>query len=115
MAVASAARKRKGKGKGKKIAARGGKARKTTAAPEPAKPAASPRLEEALRNWRLAEAKRRSVPAFRIMTDATLKAIAERRPSTTAELIAIPGIGMKAVESYGAAIYRLVGQAGGHD
>jgi len=115
MAVASAARKRKGKGKGKKIAARGGKARKTTATPEPAKPAASPRLEEALRNWRLAEAKRRSVPAFRIMTDATLKAIAERRPSTTAELIAIPGIGMKAVESYGAAIYRLVGQAGGHD
>src|SRR5262249_16376598 len=53
--------------------------------------AATTRLEEALRAWRLAEAKRRGVPAFRICSDATLKAIAESRPSTAAELIAIPG------------------------
>jgi superfamily II DNA helicase RecQ len=52
------------------------------------------------------------VPAFRIWTDVTLKAIAERRPSSAAELIAIPGIGMKAVENYGATIYRLVAQSG---
>jgi DNA topoisomerase-3 len=122
VAVASAARKRKGKGKGKKTAAkkpaRRVKARKGTTEAEPAKApvtssASSTRLEDALRAWRLAEAKRRNVPAFRILTDATLKAIADGRPSTTAELLAIPGIGMKAVESYGAAIYRLVGQAGG--
>lgn len=66
------------------------------------------RLEESLRQWRLAEAKRRGVPAFRIFGDATLRAIAEQRPATAAELLAIPGIGLNTVEKYGAHIYRLV-------
>jgi DNA topoisomerase-3 len=70
------------------------------------------RLEEVLRNWRLAEAKRRGVPAFRICTDAALKAMAERRPSSAAELLGIPGIGISTVEKYGAQIYRMVAQAG---
>jgi superfamily II DNA helicase RecQ len=70
-------------------------------------------LEEALRTWRLGEAKRRGVPAFRICTDAALKAMAERRPATAAELLGIPGIGISTVEKYGAQIYRLVAQTGG--
>ena len=65
-------------------------------------------VEEALRRWRLAEAKRRSVPAFRIFSDQTLRAIATLRPSTAAELLAIPGMGISNVEKYGAHIYRLV-------
>ena len=81
-------------------------------APKP-RGAATERLEEALRSWRLAEAKRRGIPAFRIFTDAALKAMVERRPSTAAELLAVPGIGLKAVENYGAAIYRLVASSGG--
>jgi len=72
--------------------------------------AATDRLEEALRSWRLAEAKRRGVPAFRICTDAALRAMAERRPTTTAELLGIPGIGISTVEKYGAQIYRLLAQ-----
>jgi DNA topoisomerase-3 len=96
-------------------AARGKKRKKKEKAKKAAKgapkPAPSARLEEVLREWRRNEAKRRGVPAFRIWTDATLLAIAERRPGTTAELLAIPGIGMKAVENYGATIFRLVGQA----
>jgi superfamily II DNA helicase RecQ len=113
-AVATTTRKRKGR----KKAAQRGRSRKGVvagAAPKPSgtSPVSSTRLEEALRGWRLAEAKRRGVPAFRICTDATLKAIAERRPSSAAELLAIPGIGMKAVENYGATIYRLVAQSGG--
>jgi len=51
------------------------------------------RIEEALRKWRLAEAKRHGVPAFRIFTDQALKAVAAKRPGTAAELLAIPGIG----------------------
>jgi superfamily II DNA helicase RecQ len=109
--VASAARKRKKKAKAKT-------SKKAVEPPKPARVergASTSKLEEALRAWRLGEAKRRAIPAFRILTDATLRAIAERRPSTGAELLAVPGIGMKAVENYGAAIYRLVEQAGRAD
>ena len=65
-------------------------------------------VEEALRNWRVQEARRRGVPAFRIFGDQTLLAIAEQRPLSTAELLAIPGIGIKIVEKYGAQIYRIL-------
>jgi DNA topoisomerase-3 len=68
------------------------------------------RLEDDLRQWRLAEAKRLGVPAFRVLTDRALRAIAEDRPGTAAELLAIPGIGISTVEKYGAHIYRLVQQ-----
>ena len=76
-------------------------------------PASDEKLEESLRQWRLAEAKRRGVPAFRIFNDQTLHAIAEERPATASELLAVPGIGISAVEKYGAAIFRLVQAAGG--
>ena len=66
-----------------------------------------------LRNWRLAEAKRRGVPAFRVFSDQALKAMAAKRPGTAAELLAIPGIGMGTVEKYGAQIYRLVHEGRG--
>jgi len=68
------------------------------------------RLEEALRVWRLAEAKKRGVPAFRIFSDKALRAIAETRPESTADLLAIPGLGLKAVESYARQIYRILDQ-----
>ena len=68
------------------------------------------RTEEALRAWRLAEARKRGVPAFRIFTDQTLRAIAEARPSSAAELLSIPGVGISAVEKYGRQIYRILEQ-----
>lgn len=72
-------------------------------------------VEEALRSWRLLEARRRGVPAFRIFSDQTLRAIAQRRPAKAADLIAIPGIGMSAVEKYGRQIYRICQTVGeGH-
>jgi superfamily II DNA helicase RecQ len=69
-------------------------------------------LEEALRAWRLSEARRRSVPAFRIFSDQALRAIAEARPASAAELLAIPGIGISTVEKYGRHIYRILEEAG---
>jgi DNA topoisomerase III len=65
-------------------------------------------LDDALRAWRLAEAKRRGIPAFRILTDQALRAIAAKRPATAAELLSIPGIGISTVEKYGSQIYRLL-------
>jgi superfamily II DNA helicase RecQ len=66
------------------------------------------RLEQALRAWRLTEAKRRNMPAFRIFGDRTLRNIAEVCPKTDSDLLAVPGIGMQTVEKYGAQIYHLV-------
>jgi len=70
--------------------------------------AADAAVQSTLRNWRLAEAKRRGVPAFRIFTDRVLEAMAAARPETAAELLAIPGIGIGIVEKYGAQLYRLL-------
>jgi DNA topoisomerase-3 len=80
----------------------------TRTAPAPASTDSG--AETALRVWRLAEAKRRGVPAFRILTDQTLKAVAAKCPATAAELLAIPGIGISTVEKYGAQLYRLLHQ-----
>ena len=87
-------------------------ARQRKPAPEPKRAPSSPGLEEALKAWRLAEAKRRGVPAFRILTDKALRAIAERRPESAADLLAIPGVGIKAVELYARQIYRILDEAG---
>jgi superfamily II DNA helicase RecQ len=65
-------------------------------------------IEAALREWRLTEARRRRVPAFRIFSDRVLKAMASRRPGTARELLGISGIGMTTVERYGQQIYRIV-------
>jgi DNA topoisomerase-3 len=65
-------------------------------------------LEEALRTWRLTEARRRGIPAFRIFTDQALRAMVSKRPETDRELLAIPGIGMTTVKQYGPQIYRVI-------
>src|SRR5262249_11674018 len=75
-------------------------------------PAASDgNLEKALKAWRLAEAKKQGIPAFRIMTDQTLSAIAAERPQTTNALLGIHGMGLRGVEKYGAAIFRVLSKS----
>jgi superfamily II DNA helicase RecQ len=77
----------------------------------PAAASRDSRLEEMLRTWRTGQAKRLGVPAFRIMSDKVMLAIAEKRPGTAAELLAIPGMGITSVEKYGAQLYRILNQA----
>jgi DNA topoisomerase-3 len=79
-------------------------------APEGGRPEAAPnsQLEDVLRAWRLAEAKRRGVPAFRIFSDQVLRAMVSGRPATARELLAIPGIGISTIEKYGPQIYRIL-------
>jgi DNA topoisomerase-3 len=80
--------------------------KKPPAAPQP--PRKHPELEKALREWRLAEARKKAIPAFRVLTDRTLQALAEQRPATTQELLAVHGIGLKIVEKYGAQLFRIM-------
>lgn len=65
----------------------------------------------ALRAWRLETAKEARVPAFVVLTDASLIAIAERLPKDERELGGIPGIGPHKLEAYGEALLGLVASA----
>ena len=65
-------------------------------------------IEHALRSWRMSEAKRRNLPAFRIFGDRALHCIAMSRPQNEAALLAVPGIGMSTVKKYGPQIFRMV-------
>jgi DNA helicase II / ATP-dependent DNA helicase PcrA len=68
-------------------------------------------LFERLREWRMRVATAQKVPAYVVFTDATLTALAERRPTRTEELVAIAGIGPRKLGLYGAAVLALVGGA----
>lgn len=65
-------------------------------------------LDTALRAWRLAEAKKRRLPAFRILTERTLVEIAAQRPTTETDLLAVSGMGPALCTKYGANILALV-------
>ena len=68
-------------------------------------------LWEALRAWRLAEARRQKLPPYVIFHDATLIEIARRRPASLAALAQIPGLGQSKLERYGAAVIAAVAAA----
>jgi DNA helicase-2/ATP-dependent DNA helicase PcrA len=61
--------------------------------------------------WRSTTAAAMKVPAYVVFTDATLVALAERRPGSPAELLAIAGIGPRKLGQFGAAVFALVGGA----
>ena len=69
-------------------------------------------LLAALKEWRLRTAKELGVAAFVVFTDNTLIAIAESLPTDEAALVAIPGIGARKLEQYGADILALVNARG---
>uniref|UniRef100_UPI00197C9400 HRDC domain-containing protein n=1 Tax=Microbacterium sp. CPCC 204701 TaxID=2493084 RepID=UPI00197C9400 len=65
-------------------------------------------LFEALRAWRAGVAKELGVPAYIVFGDATLRALAQRRPSSLADLDGVSGIGAKKREAYGQAVLEVV-------
>ncbi len=68
-------------------------------------------LFERLREWRLVRSRDKGVPAYVVFTDATLTAIAERRPDTADGLAQIGGIGPHKLDEYGAEVLELLRQA----
>jgi ATP-dependent DNA helicase RecQ len=65
-----------------------------------------------LKAWRVEEAKRQGVPAYVILHDATLVAIAQVAPAELDGLAGISGIGQKRLERYGEAVLAIVRTAG---
>ncbi|MCJ1697449.1 DNA helicase RecQ [Rathayibacter caricis] len=65
-------------------------------------------LFERLREWRAAQARAQSVPAYIVFNDATLREIATAEPATIDALSIIGGVGQKKLLTYGAAVLAVV-------
>ncbi|MGH3660461.1 MAG: ATP-dependent DNA helicase UvrD2 [Micromonosporaceae bacterium] len=72
-------------------------------------------LFERLLDWRIRVAQARQTPAYTVFTDATLTALAERRPSSTEELVEIRGIGPHKLVLYAEPVLALIGGASPED
>ena len=71
--------------------------------------AAGEALAARLKEWRMAEAKQLRVPAYVVLHDRTLTAIAHTRPANLKQLMEISGVGPAKVERFGEAILKLLG------
>ena len=64
-------------------------------------------LAARLKEWRAGEAKRLRVPAYIVMHDRTLLAVAHARPANARDLLGIDGLGPAKVERFGDAILQV--------
>ena len=67
-----------------------------------------PELHTRLRAWRTARAETQKVPAYVVLTDATLAQLAARQPADVAALVAVPGIGQQKLDRYGEDVLAIV-------
>ena len=81
--------------------------------PQPSVNDAAPELIAALKTWRLAEARKREIPAFRILSDRVLRAVAAARPNDEEDLLAVPGIGPALTRAFGDKILETVKEVAG--
>ncbi len=89
------------------------------AEPRPSSKAKSPPIDEAaepeaaamfqrLREWRWEQSQAEEVRPFRVFSDAVLRELARRRPTTDEDLLAVPGIGPAKLAAYGEALKPLL-------
>jgi superfamily II DNA helicase RecQ len=71
---------------------------------------ADPVVFDALKAWRATMAKAAKVPAYVIFHDSTLAAVAEAKPHTPAQLLALPGLGPVKAARYGEALLAVVAE-----
>jgi len=107
----AASSKPRGK-RGRKAGKRG--PRRASKTPAVALPSSGPSaaLVATLRNWRLLESKKKRVPAFRVLTNRALVAIADARPGSAPALKAVKGVGPKLLKKYGAQLVALCARDG---
>jgi DNA helicase-2/ATP-dependent DNA helicase PcrA len=65
-----------------------------------------------LREWRRQQAGEQKVPAYCVLTDATLTAIAEQMPVDSVGLARVPGVGRVKLDRYGDDLLDLLGRPG---
>ena len=64
---------------------------------------------EALATWRRRRASAEAVPAYHVFANRVLAAIAEAKPRSRDELLAVPGVGPAKLERYGDEVLEVVG------
>ncbi len=69
---------------------------------------ADPELLATLERWRSGAARAGGVPAFVVLHDTTLAALAEAQPLTADSLLAVPGLGPLKASRYGSALLEVV-------
>jgi RecQ family ATP-dependent DNA helicase len=116
---AAPARKRKTPAKAKAVVASTQKSGSIKTVASPPKIAETPSLpltpaQEALatriKEWRAAEAKKLRVPAYVVLHDRSIAALAQTRPQNPRQLLEIDGLGATKVEKFGEAILELCGK-----
>jgi ATP-dependent DNA helicase RecQ len=70
-----------------------------------------PDLVATLKDWRRKEAAHRSVPAYVVLTDKTVVALASLRPATLEALAEVSGIGPAKLAAYGKALLAMLASA----
>jgi superfamily II DNA helicase RecQ len=80
--------------------------------PEPQLSAAQAELYGTLRAWRRTKSESLGVPAFRVLSNRQLTAIARERPRDTEAFARLPGIGALRAENYGAEVLAMVAAVG---
>jgi len=71
----------------------------------PAEPAADRELVDFLKEWRRRTAQRAAVPAYVVLSDASLEDLCRKRPSNLRELLRVFGFGERKAEMYGSEIF----------
>jgi superfamily II DNA helicase RecQ len=93
-----------------KASARGSKRGRGSRVAATAVTVADAGLTARLKEWRRGVSRNMGVPAFRVMTDRTMVAIAAAVPSSVQALQRISGVGPKLIERHGAALMKVLGQ-----
>jgi ATP-dependent DNA helicase RecQ len=67
-------------------------------------------LMERLRQWRITRATKLNLPAYGVLPDVTLRALAATQPATKEQLLDLSGFGPVKVEKYGEDVLKIVAQ-----
>jgi superfamily II DNA helicase RecQ len=76
-------------------------------APDELEPA-DQKVFDALRQWRADAARAANVPAYVVFHDSTLRALAVARPRSSAQLLAVAGIGPVKAGRFGEDVLRVI-------
>ena len=68
------------------------------------------KLRERLQEWRTARFKKDNIPAYMIMHQSTLMAIASTVPKTKSELMRVKGFGEESFKKYGEEILAITAE-----
>jgi len=73
--------------------------------PAPVRPTAPPPLLQFFKEWRRRTAERLQVPAYVVLSDASLEDLCSKQPTNLRELLAVYGFGERKAELYGSEIF----------